>query len=90
MVRESREMSLIAYFMNYFIFTFFDLAAFMTQKCRLEDKIIKFEIWDTAGQERFHSLAQMYYRNAHVAVVVYDVTNMVRTFIDDYLRNFLN
>ncbi|CAB4383980.1 unnamed protein product [Rhizophagus irregularis] len=51
-------------------------AAFMTQKCRLEDKIIKFEIWDTAGQERFHSLAQMYYRNAHVAVVVYDVTNM--------------
>ncbi|RGB22746.1 small GTPase superfamily, partial [Rhizophagus diaphanus] len=51
-------------------------AAFVTQKCRLEDKIIKFEIWDTAGQERFHSLAQMYYRNAHVAVVVYDVTNM--------------
>jgi GTPase SAR1 family protein len=25
------------------------------QKCRLEDKVIKFEIWDTAGQERFHS-----------------------------------
>ncbi|KAJ3074777.1 Vacuolar protein sorting-associated protein 21, partial [Rhizoclosmatium hyalinum] len=22
-------------------------AAFLTQKCRLEDKIIKFEIWDT-------------------------------------------
>ncbi|KAJ1563518.1 Vacuolar protein sorting-associated protein 21, partial [Nowakowskiella sp. JEL0078] len=32
-------------------------AAFLTQKCKLEDKIIKFEIWDTAGQERFHSLA---------------------------------
>lgn len=29
-------------------------AAFLTQKCRLEDKVIKFEIWDTAGQERFH------------------------------------
>jgi GTPase SAR1 family protein len=28
--------------------------AFLTQKCRLEDKVIKFEIWDTAGQERFH------------------------------------
>jgi len=49
-------------------------AAFLTQKCRLEDKIIKFEIWDTAGQERFHSLAPMYYRNAQAAVVVYDVT----------------
>jgi len=50
-------------------------AAFLTQKCRLEDKVIKFEIWDTAGQERFHSLAPMYYRNAAAAVVVYDVTN---------------
>lgn len=49
-------------------------AAFLTQKCKLEDKIIKFEIWDTAGQERFHSLAPMYYRNAQAAVVVYDIT----------------
>jgi len=49
-------------------------AAFLTQKCPLEDKVIKFEIWDTAGQERFHSLAPMYYRNAQAAVVVYDVT----------------
>ncbi|WWC58819.1 uncharacterized protein I303_101363 [Kwoniella dejecticola CBS 10117] len=49
-------------------------AAFLTQKCRLENRIVKFEIWDTAGQERFHSLAPMYYRNAQAAVVVYDVT----------------
>ncbi|KXS14766.1 ras-domain-containing protein [Gonapodya prolifera JEL478] len=49
-------------------------AAFLTQKCRLDDKVVKFEIWDTAGQERFHSLAPMYYRNAQAAVVVYDVT----------------
>ncbi|GAA95133.1 uncharacterized protein L969DRAFT_628261 [Mixia osmundae IAM 14324] len=52
-------------------------AAFLTQKCRLEDKVIKFEVWDTAGQERFHSLAPMYYRNAAAAVVVYDVTSAV-------------
>lgn len=49
-------------------------AAFLTQKIRVEDKVVKFEIWDTAGQERFHSLAPMYYRNAQAAVVVYDVT----------------
>ncbi|RKO96561.1 hypothetical protein CAUPRSCDRAFT_635, partial [Caulochytrium protostelioides] len=49
-------------------------AAFLTQRCKLEDKIIKFEIWDTAGQERFHSLAPMYYRNAQAAIVAYDVT----------------
>jgi len=49
-------------------------AAFLTQKCSLEDRTIKFEIWDTAGQERFHSLAPMYYRNSQAAIVVYDIT----------------
>src|SRR5262245_48230223 len=49
-------------------------AAFLTQKCRLEDRVLRYEIWDTAGQERFHSLAPMYYRNSQAAVVVYDVT----------------
>lgn len=34
----------------------------------------KFEIWDTAGQERYQALAPLYYRGAHGAVVVYDVT----------------
>jgi len=49
-------------------------AAFLTQKCRFEDRVLRYEIWDTAGQERFHSLAPMYYRNAQAAVVVYDIT----------------
>ncbi|KAA8568817.1 hypothetical protein EYC84_007800 [Monilinia fructicola] len=34
-------------------------AAFLTQKCNLPTRTIKFEIWDTAGQERFASLAPM-------------------------------
>ncbi|KAF3930543.1 hypothetical protein ABW19_dt0202664 [Dactylella cylindrospora] len=49
-------------------------AAFLTQKCNLPNRTIKFEIWDTAGQERFASLAPMYYRNAQSALVVYDLT----------------
>ena len=50
------------------------IAAFLTQKCNLPTRTIKFEIWDTAGQERFASLAPMYYRNAQSALVVYDLT----------------
>lgn len=35
---------------------------------------IKYEIWDTAGQERYKSLTPMYYRNANIAVIVFDLT----------------
>ncbi|GBB90395.1 hypothetical protein RclHR1_17330004 [Rhizophagus clarus] len=47
--------------------------AFLTQKCRLGDKIIRFEIWDIVDRKSYHTLI---YRNAHVVVVVYDVTNV--------------
>ncbi|EGV62375.1 GTP-binding protein of the rab/ypt [Yamadazyma tenuis] len=52
-------------------------AAFLTQTITLPESktTIKFEIWDTAGQERYKSLAPMYYRNAHAALCVYDITN---------------
>ena len=33
-----------------------------------------FQVWDTAGQERFHSLAKLFYRNAKVICLVYDIT----------------
>jgi len=38
------------------------------------DKNHKFEIWDTAGQEKFRSLTKMFYKDAAVAVLVYDIT----------------
>ena len=49
-------------------------AAFMAKKINIDDREIRLEIWDTAGQERYRSLAPMYYRNASVAIVVYDIT----------------
>lgn len=53
-------------------------AAFFSQILSLNEATVKFDIWDTAGQERYHSLAPMYYRGAAAAVVVYDITSMVR------------
>lgn len=38
------------------------------------DKEIKFEIWDTAGQEKFRALTKMFYKDASVAILVYDIT----------------
>ena len=50
-------------------------ASFATKKIELdEEHKIKFQIWDTAGQERFRSLAKIFYQNAAVAVLVYDIT----------------
>ena len=57
------------------------IAAFLKRKINVDDVCVKFDIWDTAGQERFHSLAPMYYRNAQAALVVYDVTRQVNTYI---------
>ncbi|NDC10808.1 MAG: hypothetical protein EBZ75_16010, partial [Oxalobacteraceae bacterium] len=44
-------------------------AAVEVNKC-----IWKVESWDTAGQERYRGLLPMYYRGAHVALVVHDGT----------------
>lgn len=60
-------------------------AAFLTQTVCLDDTTVKFEIWDTAGQERYHSLAPMYYRGAQAAIVVYDITNTVKSFLPLFL-----
>lgn len=49
-------------------------AAFLTKSCLSKGQLIKFEIWDTAGQERYNSLIPMYYRGAHVALIIYDIT----------------
>ena len=39
-----------------------------------ENQSIKFEVWDTAGQEKFRALAKVFYKNAAVCILVYDIT----------------
>ena len=34
---------------------------------------MKLHIWDTAGQDRFKSIAPLYYKYAHAALVVYAI-----------------
>ena len=51
-------------------------ANFVTKNVIMADdnQSIKFEIWDTAGQERYRALAKVFYKNAAVCVLVYDIT----------------
>ncbi|KAL1934146.1 hypothetical protein VTP01DRAFT_6328 [Rhizomucor pusillus] len=50
-------------------------ASFMTKKLTIDDCHVRLQIWDTAGQERFRSMGPMYYRGAHAAILVYDITS---------------
>jgi small GTP-binding protein len=37
-------------------------------------KSIKFDIWDTAGKEEYRALSKIFYKNAKVVILVYDIT----------------
>ena len=52
-------------------------AQFISKQIDLKDikKIIKFDIWDTAGQERFRALAKIFYKDAKVICLCYDITS---------------
>lgn len=50
-------------------------AAFTDKTIQHQDNVYKFQIWDTAGQEKYAPLTHMYYRDAHVALLVYDITD---------------
>ncbi|RWS08982.1 ras-related protein Rab-34-like protein [Dinothrombium tinctorium] len=50
------------------------------------------QIWDTAGQERFKCITSTYYRGAHVAVVVFDMSNVnslssAKKWVDEMLTS---
>ena len=50
-------------------------ASYTTKYLELDEQHkILFQIWDTAGQERFRSLAKIFYQNASVVMVVYDIS----------------
>jgi small GTP-binding protein len=62
-------------------------ANFVTKNVESKDKkkAIKFEIWDTAGQEKYRALTKVFYNNAKVYILVYDITSK-STF--DEIKNY--
>lgn len=50
-------------------------SAFQEKFFNYQERAYKFQMWDTAGQEKYAPLAHLYYREAEVAFLVYDITN---------------
>ncbi len=52
-------------------------ASYVSKSMKFSDKnqVLNFEIWDTAGQEKYRSLTQIFYKDASIAILVYDITN---------------
>ena len=61
-------------------------ATYATKKVKKNDgKEIILQLWDTAGQENYKSLAKLFYKNAAVIIMVYDITNR-KSF--DEIKNY--
>ncbi len=60
---------------------------FSAHDMQVNNKTVKAQFWDTAGQEKYRAIASAYYKNAHGAVIVYDITRR-ETFdnVDNWLR----
>ena len=39
------------------------------------NEAVQIDIWDTAGNERYNTLNKLFYNNAKIAILVYDITD---------------
>ena len=55
------------------------------------NKILNLSFWDTSGQEKYHALNKIYYKDAKIVILVYDITKR-KTFdvIQSYWYNEIN
>ena len=49
-------------------------ASFTNKLETIDGKVILFEMWDTAGQERYRSINNIFYQDAYICLLVYDIT----------------
>ena len=51
-------------------------ASYGSKSITVASKVIRMDIWDTAGQEKFRSMAKFFYKDATIAILVYDITRI--------------
>lgn len=62
---------------------------FIVRDIEIDQKIIRTQVWDAPSKEKFRSITSAYYRGAHAAIAVFDLTdgasfNHVKDWINDY------
>jgi small GTP-binding protein len=50
-------------------------ASFLKKYEKFNNKLIEIDVWDTAGQEQYRSFTNLFYKNAKIVLLVYDMTN---------------
>ena len=50
-------------------------AQYISKTIVINNQTIKLDIWDTAGQEKYRSLAKIFYKDAKVICLCYDITS---------------
>ena len=63
---------------------------FKIVKVKVGTTCVKLQIWDTAGQDRFRTISSTYYRGAHGAIIVYDVTSSQSFYNVEHWINDMN
>ena len=60
-------------------------ASYFQKKLELNGKTMQLDIWDTAGQEKYRAMSRMFYKDAYIVLLIYDITDK-QSFKD--LKNF--
>ena len=50
-------------------------ASYFQKKLEINGKAIKLDIWDTAGQEKYRAMGRMFYKDAYIVLLIYDITD---------------
>jgi len=50
-------------------------ASCFEKRIQLKNKVFNLSVWDTAGEEKYHAMTPIFYRGAHGAIIIFDVTN---------------
>lgn len=61
---------------------------------KIDNYNVKLQLWDTASQERFRCITTNYYRNSHIIIICYDITdinsfNDLEFWINDCQKNIM-